>query len=50
MLTLDVKQPTPPPIRWDMHPEVEASDELEAIEIAAKQFILPASNLKALRR
>jgi hypothetical protein len=30
--------------------EVEASDEREAIEIAAKEFRVPASNLMALRR
>ena len=59
MLLLDAKQPTPPPIRWDIYKlapeqtrvgEVEASDEREAIEIAAKRFRLPASNLMALRR
>jgi hypothetical protein len=59
LLPLDAAQPTPPPIRWDIYKlarkqtsigEVEASDECEAIEIAAKQFRLPASNLMALRR
>jgi hypothetical protein len=53
------KQPTPPPIRWDIYKlapeqtrigEIEASDEREAIEVAAKEFRLPASNLMALRR
>ena len=53
------KQPTPPSIRWDIYTlapkqtwtgEVEASDEREAIDIAANEFRLPASNLMAVRR
>jgi hypothetical protein len=52
-------QHKPPEIRWDIYKlapeqtwvgETEASDELEAIEIAVEQFRLPAANLMAVRR
>jgi len=50
------RHPTTPPIRWDIYKlapkqtwigEVEASDERQPIEIAAR---LPLSNLMAVRR
>jgi len=53
------KKPEPPPSRWTIYKlaakqtwvgEVEAADEREAIEKAAKEFRQPAAKLMAVPR